>query len=121
MTLFPLLPLLVALAAAPAQAQTSPTAGQPRSAASARQLSLAQGEVLEVDRAEKRVVIKHGRIPSLGMDPMTMEFAVADARLLASLKPGDKIRFAASYRDGDYMITRAEAVKGHVGQRPKTP
>lgn len=111
--------LLLALAAPTAQAQTPPAAGQ--ASAPARQLPLARGEILEVDKAEKRVLVKHGPILSLGMDPMTMEFLVPDTTLLASLRPGDKIRFAAAYKDGDYVLTRAEPVKRHAGQRPKTP
>jgi Cu/Ag efflux protein CusF len=84
-------------------------------------MPLARGEVLEVDKAGKRVLVKHGRIASLGMDPMTMEFLVPDARLLASLEPGDQIRFAAAYQDSDYVITRVEPVKRRAASRPKSP
>jgi len=42
---------------------------------------------------------------------MTMEFLLTDAKLLQSLKPGDKVRFAAVWRNGDYEITRIEVVK----------
>ena len=71
---------------------------------------MASGEVLEVDRKERRVVVNHGPIQSLGMDAMAMEFLVPDPKLLASLRPGDKIRFAAAWKDGDYLITRASVV-----------
>ncbi len=93
-----------------AQAQTAPSASAPRSPASAaaRQWPLSRGEVLEIDAKEKRVTIKHGPIPNIGMDAMTMEFLVPDDKLLASLKPGDRVRFAVIYRGGDYVITRAQ-------------
>ena len=113
--------LLPAFATGAAQAQDSPAAAKPAAAASARQLSLARGEILEIDQAQKRVLMKHGRIRSLGMDPMTMEFLVPDAKLLASLKAGDRIRFAAVYKDSEYVITHVEPVNRRAGQRPKSP
>lgn len=116
-----LVPLLfLALAAGAAHAQTSPAAAKP-AAAPARQMPLARGEVLEVDQAGKRVLVNHGRIQSLGMDPMTMEFLVLDAKILAFLKPGDQIRFAAVYKGNDYVITRVEPVKRRAAQRSKSP
>jgi Cu(I)/Ag(I) efflux system periplasmic protein CusF len=113
--------LSAAFAAPAAQAQTSPAPPKPSAAASARQMPLARGEVLEIDEAGKRVLVNHGRIQSLGMDPMTMEFLVPDAKILASLKPGDQIRFAAVYKDSDYVITRVELVKRRAAQRSKSP
>jgi Cu/Ag efflux protein CusF len=53
------------------------------------------------------------------MDAMTMEFLVPDAKLLGSLKRGDKVRFDAAYRNGDYEITRLEVVKRQSSKRPK--
>lgn len=120
MKTFPVL-VLLSLAALAAQAQTPPAAAQPAARAPARALPLARGEVLEIDTAQRRALVKHGPIPSLGMDSMTMEFSVPDAALLASFKPGDRIRFAAAYKDGDYVITRAERVKSRAAGRPKTP
>jgi Cu(I)/Ag(I) efflux system periplasmic protein CusF len=113
--------LLVTLAAAGTQAQTSSAQPRPAAAASARQMPLARGEVLEIDQAGKRVLVNHGRIQSLGMDPMTMEFLVSDPKILASLKPGDQIRFAASYENGDYVITRSELVKRRTAPGTKSP
>jgi Cu/Ag efflux protein CusF len=110
--------LSLALTAPAVQGQTSPAQAKPAAPAPARQLPLARGEVLEVNRQEASVLVKHGPIPSLGMDPMTMEFLVPDAKLLAQLKPGDKIRFAAAWKKGDYVITRAEVQKPGAVQRP---
>lgn len=109
--------LLVQLAfagSAIAQGQTapaSPAPARPASSAAAAVGALASGEVLEVDRKAKRVLLKHGPIASIGMDAMTMEFLLPDTKLLQSLKPGDKVRFAAAWRNGDYEITRIEVAK----------
>jgi Cu(I)/Ag(I) efflux system protein CusF len=109
--------LLVQLAfagSATAQGQTAPASAapaRPASSAAAAVGTLASGEVLEVDRKEKRVLLKHGPIASIGMDAMTMEFLLPDAKLLQSLEPADKVRFAVVWRNGDYEITRVEVVK----------
>ena len=94
-----------------------------RADAASQDVSMASGEVLEIDRKERRVVVNHGPIQSLGMDAMAMEFLVPDPKLLASLRPGDKIRFAAAWKDGDYLITRASVVgrKGSSGRRVESP
>jgi Cu(I)/Ag(I) efflux system periplasmic protein CusF len=109
------LPWVLALTLAiAAQAQTAgnpPVASKPASAAAATQWPLVNGEVIEVDQKEQRVTLKHGPIKSIGMDAMTMEFLVPDAKLLASLKPGAKIRFAAAWKNGDYVLTRVEERK----------
>jgi Cu/Ag efflux protein CusF len=98
-------PALVLTAALGAAAQTTPAV---RASSAAAAAGWATGEVLEVDRKEKRVLVEHGPIASIGMDAMTMEFLVPDAKLLKTLKPGDRIRFAVLWRKGEYEITRAE-------------
>jgi Cu/Ag efflux protein CusF len=115
--------LAMVLAMAAAQAQAAPGAAMPAGPASspgAQQGALTSGEVLEVDTKEKRVLLKHGPIQNLGMDAMAMEFLVPDATLLASVKRGDKVRFAAIWKDGDYVITRIEVLKPHRAKRAKS-
>ena len=100
--------------AASIQAQTAPALSAPASATpagSATKWPLARGEVLEVDRQEKRVTVKHGPIRNLGMDAMTMEFLVPEGEPLPPLKPHDRIRFAAGWHGGEYLMTRIELVK----------
>ncbi len=105
--------LMLAASLAATTVQAAPPAARTQAAAS--EVSMASGEVLEIDRKERRVVVNHGPIQSLGMDAMAMEFLVPDPKLLASLRPGDKIRFAAAWKDGDYLLTRAVVVGRKVG------
>ena len=109
MQILQLLPALALAWAGGALAQSAvPAPGRTASSTAAAAASLATGEVLEIDRKEKRVLVRHGPIASIGMDAMTMEFLVPDARLLQTLKTGDKIRFAVLWRKGEYEITHAE-------------
>ena len=49
-----------------------------------------QAEVISVDVPRKLIVVKHRAIPGL-MPAMTMTYAVADARQIENLQPGDEI------------------------------
>lgn len=70
--------------------------------------NLADGEVRKVDKAQGKLTLRHGPIPSLDMPPMTMIFRVADAKWLDQLKEGDKIRFSAERVSGAITITALE-------------
>lgn len=72
---------------------------------------LAEGEVRRINKRTKEIVIKHGPIPSLAMDPMTMGFAVKDPAMLELVKPGDKVKFRAEMVKKEATITRIEVVK----------
>ena len=112
--------LLALTLAAPAFAQglsTAPAPGRTASSSAAAAGPLASGEVLEIDRKAQRVLLQHGPIASIGMDAMTMEFAVPDGKLLETLRPGDKVRFAVVWRKGDYEITRIEVVRREPSRR----
>jgi Cu(I)/Ag(I) efflux system periplasmic protein CusF len=100
--------LLLALCASAAVAQAQPAASASKAAAA---LPLVRGEVVEVDAKERRLTVSHERIPNLGMDAMTMEFLVPPGERLPALKPHDRIRFAARWQDGEYLITRIQLVK----------
>jgi Cu(I)/Ag(I) efflux system periplasmic protein CusF len=73
--------------------------------------SLASAEVIAVYPKEKRVLLKHGPIDNLGMSDMTMEFGVANPRMLASFKRGKKVMFSAVRVKDDYVVTHVEAVR----------
>jgi Cu/Ag efflux protein CusF len=68
----------------------------------------AEGEVVEVDAANNRLVISHGPIPQVGWEAMTMGFQVADASLLDGLAAGDKVRADIWFSGQDYAIVDLE-------------
>jgi Cu/Ag efflux protein CusF len=74
--------------------------------------SLAAGEVREVDLEEGAITLAHGRIASLRMAPMSsMMFKASDTKLLASLKPGDKVNFRATMVGQQPTVTQISLVK----------
>ena len=74
-------------------------------------MRLAEGEVERVDKENGEVVINHGDLPNLGMEPMTMGFAVADKRMLDRLKPGDRVRFHAEIKNSEATVTYIESAR----------
>ena len=105
---------LAATAAATAYAQAQPSGQMGMKSASTAPtaaVSLTNGEVLKVYPTEKRVLLKHGPIPNIGMGAMTMEFGVTDPKMLNSVKQGDKVRFAADQVNGQYVVTHIEIEK----------
>jgi Cu(I)/Ag(I) efflux system protein CusF len=106
--------LLVAAAIAPAHAQTQ-SAGQAAAkapgASAPSAWAFATGEVINVYAKEKKVLLKHGPIPSIGMGPMTMEYGLTDPKMLGAVKAGDKVRFSADQVKGQYVVTRIEVAK----------
>ena len=102
---------LVAAGAGCAQAQpVTPAASAPTSAA-ADAGTLADGEVRKVDKENGKITLKHGEIRNLEMPGMTMVFRVSDAAMLATVKPGDKIRFKAEKTQGAIVITEIHPVR----------
>jgi Cu/Ag efflux protein CusF len=73
--------------------------------------ALADGEVRKVDKAAKKITLKHGPIASIDMPPMTMAFQVADPEMLNKVKAGDKVKFDARKVGDAYMVTRIEPAK----------
>lgn len=69
---------------------------------------LVDGEVRRVDTETRKLTLRHGPIPNLGMAPMTMVFQVADPRLLEGLKSGDRIRFRAERVGGQFTVVAVE-------------
>jgi Cu(I)/Ag(I) efflux system periplasmic protein CusF len=86
------LPALIAALALPASAQPG-------------QVELTQGEVQKVDRAARKLTVKHGEIRNVEMPPMTMVFQVRDVAMLDRLKAGDKILFAVEKAaTGEFVV-----------------
>jgi Cu(I)/Ag(I) efflux system protein CusF len=81
------------------------------SAVAAAGAPTSDGEVRKVDKEQGKVTLKHGPIASLDMPGMTMVFKVADPKMLDNLKPGDKVKFAASGKDGALTVTAIQMAK----------
>jgi Cu/Ag efflux protein CusF len=64
-----------------------------------------EGEVRKVDKAAKKITIKHGPIPNIEMPAMTMVFQVKDPKMLEQVKAGDKIKFTADKSGDAYRVT----------------
>ena len=99
------------IASAPAYADAqsnAPLAGVQLAQAS---LPVVAGEVRKVDRAASKLTIKHGPIPNLDMQGMTMTFGLKDPAMMGKLKEGDKLRFSVDYVGGQYTIMRIEPAK----------
>lgn len=80
--------------------QASGFAGQPYKA-----------EVAKVDAGAGKVTLKHGAIPKLDMDAMTMGYRVADPSMLKDVKAGDHVTFDVEGTEGDYTVTKIEKAK----------
>lgn len=77
-----------------------------------RTASLAAGEVREVDLEEGTIILGHGKIASLRMAPMSsMMFKASDTKLLANLKPGDKVTFRATMVGQQPTVTQISFAK----------
>jgi Cu(I)/Ag(I) efflux system periplasmic protein CusF len=63
------------------------------------------GEVKKINESAGKITLKHGPIPNLDMDSMTMVFRVADPAMLKSVKVGDKVKFEADRVDGALTVT----------------
>lgn len=72
--------------------------------------AMTDGEVKKVDKDAGKVTIKHGPIVNLDMPNMTMVFRVKDPAMLAQVKEGDKIKFAADKLNGAFTVVKLETV-----------
>jgi len=80
-------------------------------AAAAQTPAMADGEVRKIDKEQGKVTLRHGPIANLDMPGMTMVFKVADAKMLDTLKEGDKVKFAADRVNGAITLTAIEVAK----------
>ena len=76
----------------------------------------AEGTVEEVDAKAATVSISHGPVASLKWPAMTMDFAVANAALLPTLKPGARVAIEFVERQhGEWVITRVTPLAAASG------
>ena len=69
------------------------------------------GEIVRIDTARNRIVMKHEYIPSIKMHAMTMAFGISSGLNVEPYKPGDKVRFQIKVVDGTLDITTMEKLK----------
>ncbi len=106
-----LLVLAALLATGPALAQTAAHDSHHGASAATPANAYSYGEVRKVDKAARKITLKHGEIKNLDMTPMTMVFQVQDAALLEKVKAGDQVRFTADKVGGAYIVLSIEPVK----------
>ena len=81
----------------------------------------AAGTVDSVDAKAGTVSLSHGPVADLKWPAMTMEFKVANASLLAALKPGSRVAFEFVERNaGEWVITSARP-QGGASAVPRDP
>ncbi|OWW22634.1 copper-binding protein [Noviherbaspirillum denitrificans] len=85
--------------------------GAPASATTAQSGPMSEGVVQKVDKAGKKVTIKHGDLKNLGMGPMTMPFQVKDPVILEKVDVGDKVKFVAEMAGGKLAVSKLDVVK----------
>ena len=67
------------------------------------------GVVKAVKSDQKRLTISHGPIKTLGMDGMTMDFAVYDPAMLDEVKEGQNVSFLIEVdKKGNFIIMELE-------------
>ena len=95
---------------------------RPRAAAASAEMRMAHaghghaqgtGTVNAVDASGHKINLTHGPIPALGWPGMTMDFAVAPAVDLRTLKPGTRVDFTIEQGDGgNYQIQSIKPAGG---------
>ena len=80
-------------------------------AAAWAQPAMTNGEVTKLDKPGGRITLKHGEIKNLDMPPMTMNFRVADPKLLDGVVVGDRVRFVVQKSDTGFVVTDIQAAK----------
>lgn len=69
----------------------------------------AEGVVKKINSESKKLTISHGPIKSMGMDGMTMDFAVYDPSMLNEVQEGHKISFVLEEdKSGNLVIMELE-------------
>lgn len=84
--------------------------GLQRVSESSAALPWATAEVRRIDKAARKLTLKHGEIKNLDMPPMSMVFQVKNAEQLDTLQVGQKVRFQAVQENGAYWVVHVEAV-----------
>lgn len=79
------------------------------------------GDVREVDLDESTITLGHAKIAAWKMAAMeSMTFKVADRKVIAKARPGDKVKFRARLVDEQPTVTRLAAARPQDA-RPAVP
>ncbi len=70
-----------------------------------------EGEVRKIDKATKKVTLRHGPIQELDMEAMTMVFQVADPAMLDQIAVGNKVKFTVRQGGGALTLLSIEQIK----------
>lgn len=73
--------------------------------ASSLAADMTKGVIRKIDKANKKITIKHGEIINLEMPGMTMVFQVKDPVLLDKVVIGDKVKFRAEKTGTAFVVT----------------
>lgn len=104
--------LLLAAVFVPSASAADAAPGSTPAAAAKAEVAQGRGSIVKVDAAAGVLNVKHEAIPKLQWPAMTMDFKLADKKLLAGLKPGQTITFGlVKDASGAYVISRVEAGK----------
>jgi len=98
-------------AAAQAPAASAPAHGAHSTHAAGMMEGQGEGEVRKIDRAGKKLTLKHGEISGMDMPPMTMVFWVKEAAMLDRLQVGDRVRFKVQQSGATLLITELDAAR----------
>ena len=77
-----------------------------------------EGQVVAVDAKAREITIRHGFLPEIDMDPMTMVFRAADPAMLSRVKKGDRVRLKAGLVGGRFAVVELEPVKTKRKEKP---
>ena len=106
--------ILICLLTAPAWAQSQSTdhsTHHPASTTESAAAGMTDGEVRKVDKAAKKITLKHRPIKNLDMPGMTMVFRVQNPDMLDKVKAGDKVRFTAASINGALVVTDLQPLR----------
>ena len=71
-----------------------------------------KGQVVEIDKANSKLKLKHEAVPELEWPAMTMFFPVSEKSQLDTLKVGDQVEFAfVKANGGSPQITQIKPLK----------
>ena len=103
----------VALAEDHGRPQPAAASGEMRMAHAGHTHAQGTGTVNAVDVSGHKINLTHGPIPALGWPGMTMDFAVAPAVDLRTLKPGTRVNFTIEQGEGGtYLIQSVKPAGG---------